>query len=280
MTSASLPPAAPPLIRSRAIRVGLYAASALFAFIWGFWLVSVPEAVLLLHVDAARARSPWAVEVKGFKKGLFYSIHADEVSVALPGGAGRIAARDLRVGLDLGRLLLLRPGVKVSGELGRGALSASAHRDGPGVRASLALTGASLAGIHLPEGITGDGTVELEATLDPDGRGVARIAVRDLAVERFTTLGFAVPAELFSAGRAQLVHEGGVLTIESCVLEGQEAFARLSGTVRGTLVNLSLELTTSERVERENSAVIFLKQYERSPHSYVVPLRFDAARFR
>ena len=86
-------------------------------------------------------------------------------------------------------------------------------------------------------------------------------------------MGVPVPLDLFSSAKGKAVVTGDLVTVESLGFQGEGLYARLSGTVKGNKTTMQLEILPERGAEKQFPMILLLKQYEKSPGRYVIPLR-------
>lgn len=257
-------------MKNKALWCAALTLPGLAALVLGLWLVAVPEETMLGAIY--RSVGP-GIEIRfnGFKKGLFYSVSADSVSITRS-DMEIIEVTNVSARLKPLHLFLLKAVVSFEGTLAGGKLTGRAEVDRQRV-VHLTVTGADVSKLSALEalGIRGRGKLEISARM----QGIyaeARLSIKEAEFEPFEIFGVPAPLNMFHTVRAALSFTGETLAINSLTLEGDDIFTRVKGSLRGR------ELVASAEIMPEPGSAIskllgpLLERYKVSPGYYVVPL--------
>ena len=218
----------------------LWTVGALAALVWGAWLIVIPADMIKSRAEAEMKNGQVTVELKGLRKGLFYSVRVEAVDIVMKDEV-IASAYDVIVLPDWAGLFMLKPRAKVSGYLGGGefhvlvtagqrTFSLRADEVSLGELNLFALTGQRISGL-----------VDLEADV-LEGSGTARLTVKDIRAIGVEVQGFQVPEDIFHTARGTARIEGMEMEIESLELEGDDIFVRITGRVNAARATLMLDL--------------------------------------
>ncbi len=235
----------------------------------GIWLVVFPEKTLTRLIAGALGGGDLTVDVTGMKKGLFYDFAADTITVRK---AGRpvLTAEKISCRIDLPSLFLIKPALRVDGEIAGGTMHGRMGLRG-GV--DMKVEGARIG--RLPffasAGIDGEGSISGRLALD-NGAGTVRFAIIDARLRPASFEGVKAPLDLFSTGRGALTVAGGTISVTSLSLEGRGIYARLRGNVSGGAIHMTMELMPEKSFIENNPVLALLAAYRDSPGHYSIPI--------
>jgi len=255
------------------IRTAAASVAILLALVWGAWLIAVPGSLIKGKIGASLEGSPVTVEFEGFRKGLFYSIRADGLSISRAGGGtGLLYLEDLRAGLSIPSLFSLSPSIEFSATLAGGRITGSA---GTGGVLIMKAEDVDLSALGLERSITGlraGGKAWLEANA-ADGSGEVRFRVTGIEFLPYRYMGFSLPLDLLKKARGLVLIENGMVRVESATFEGEGIYARIKGSAGGGRVDMRLELMPSAELENSQPYFRLLQQYRVTSGRYEIPIK-------
>lgn len=242
-----------------------------FALIWGLWFIALPEGLIVETVSEQAGRGGLAVEVEGFKKGLFYNFVAERISIK-KSGRRLLLVSDVSGRLDLLRLPLLKAVFPFEGAIGGGRLSGRATIRRRHYGAHMTLTHSRMEELDIASlaGIRGTGIVSAEVTV----RGIAgdiKFSVKEAKFEPITLNNIPLPLNMFHTVRGAASFRGRRIDIKSLSFEGEGIFARAKGTLNGGAADMTLEVMPEGAMDTILSALI--SAYRVSPGYYEVPIK-------
>lgn len=232
------------------------------AFIWGLWLVALPERLFLemLDLGGAAGDSQISLEPRGFKKGLFYNFRIEELEIK------RAGRRALVINGISGSI---RPGLKISvpfsGTVEGGVLNGLLIVGKNQRRLTLNIVNAGISDI-LPGS---RGTLNAEAFIDGNA-GEVKFSITGAEIKPGSLYEIQIPVK-FHTARGALVIAGDKLEVKSVSLEGERLYARLKGSYTGGADStLELELMPEDP---SDPVFAFAGRYKVAPGFYRIPLK-------
>jgi len=272
-------------------KVAIVAVTFIFA-VSGIWLVAVPEGLIVDLVEDSLNRHDLYLRAEGLKKGLFYNFRVERVSLNRRGiNNGRgvqkgsqdfpgysdetlLTFNNLDASVDLLSLLRLSPVINLrcilNGGIVRGRLGITGRANfiriyGDGIR---------IGGIPFLKriGINGEGS--LSGNLWYSNReGEAKFSVASARLENLSYGGVSLPLQLFHDIRGVIVINGETINLKSFTLDGNGAYARLSGNIKGSDLDINIELMTDSSLKQGPILEWMLRTYRVSPGYYVIPVK-------
>lgn len=251
----------------------LIALAVLFAFVWGAWFVAIPTDVIFQRVEATLRRGETAVGFTGCRKGLFYSVRCEAIDVRVSGNrvfsVSNVSAR-----LRFLPLLTLKAVVPLRASAGGGEITGSAELTRQGYRIAAEAAGVEIEklGLYPLTGLNLSGALKVDVFFE-DGSGKARFSVDRAEFESPSLFGFKLPLELFHQVRGALLLNYGKVEIESLALEGEDIYARVTGSLKGGNADLKLELMPEGDTFPDPMYDTLLQRYRVSRGHYVIPVK-------
>lgn len=265
---------------------------ALFFFIAGLWLVAVPSGVIRnLIEDSANKAPDFYLRVEGLRKGFFFNIEAEK-ALLKKGEAGGLRDEALLIfsGIEAHinplSLLRLNPEIEFVCKLNSGRVSGKIKIFSRAMR--IEGDGISIKGLRPLEisGIQGSGSLSGFLWLE-DMKGGTRFSVKDMKLKSAAfssgiimgfkgsnaSGGIELPLELFDSMRGEVLFGNNEVDVKSFAVEGKGIYARARGGMRGSNVNMDLELMTDSSFKSEPLLRMMLGRYMISPGYYLIPLR-------
>lgn len=241
----------------------------------GLWLVAVPEAWIIRHMEDALGRQGMKVRIMGFSKGLLYNFSVGQMHVSTEKDFPIVSVNDLHAGIDFLSFLKFKPQLDFSGSVndGRvyGVIGLRGQGTGGGRTINVNGDGININGIPALErfGVRGDGNLGFDLHL-MDDTGEARFSIREARFEgAFSGVDF-LPLDLFQSVRGTLTIEK-TITVKSLTLEGRGVYARVNGNIKGNSLNMKIELMMDSSFGLEPVLAKVLGEYRVSPGYYVIP---------
>lgn len=243
------------------------------------WFVAIPESLIADVVENALGGEYLSLRTEGLQKGFFYSFGAERILLKKRGtGEGQdttlLVFSDVKGRFDFGSLLKLRPEVKFHGSMGGGEVTGYVRLTG-NERLVLEAGDVSINGMPLfePLGIYGDGMLSGTIVVS-DNTAELKFAVRDVNLKSATLGGVFLPLDLFRDMKGAVsVRSDNTAEVRSFAMSGTGIYARVKGTVKGSEMNMSLELMTDSSFPQGPLFLMMLDRYKVSPGYYVVPLK-------
>lgn len=245
----------------------------LAALVWASWLVAVPASMLESMVEENLKRGALHADLVGFKKGLFLSFSSEALDVN-KSGERLFSVEDLRGRLELLQSLKrMKAVIAFKGSMGGGGLRGTLRIKGKSYSLDLALEGADLEKLGLFEhtGLKGSGALSAEAHM-ADNAGDVRFSVTDARLKPMNISGKPIPLNMFHTVRGALNIKGREIEVKSVSLEGKGLYARASGTIRGGMLDMTLELMPEAEADLVMSVVA--GRYRVSKGHYKIPVRW------
>ncbi|MBU2623521.1 MAG: type II secretion system protein GspN [Proteobacteria bacterium] len=246
----------------------------------GLWLVVVPEALIISHMEAALGRQGIKLRIMGFSKGLLYNFSVGQIHVSTEKDFPIVIVSDLHAGIDFLSLLKFKPQLDFSGGVSGGRVYGVIDLRGQGTGGGRTINvngdGININGIPALErfGVRGNGNLGFDLHL-MDDTGEARFSIREARFEgAFSGVDF-LPLDLFQSVRGALTIKK-TITVKSLTLEGRGVYSRINGNINGNSVDMNIELMVDSSFELEPVLAEVLGSYRVSPGYYVIPFSHAA----
>ncbi len=251
-----------------------FLVGCLFAvlFVFGLWIIVVPESLLAGLIQGAMHDSNIRIEAADVRKGLFFDFTCQGI---------RLMKNDIKlIGLEhvSGKInplsiLMLRLNAHFHGETAGGRIKGTIDLFRGKNHVDIAVTDANVSGMPFFAllGIEGKGILSGDLKIE-DVRGDIRFSVRDAQLESGSLGGVALPLEVFSDARGAMTVQGNSLRITSFAMEGTGIYARLSGNITGVKMNLMMELMPEKTFKDSNLLFLLIERYRSSPGHYSIPI--------
>jgi type II secretion system protein N len=248
----------------------LYLILFIPVFIILVWFFAVPEELIRSRIEDAisvAGQGKVTASLKGFKKGLFLTVHADSLDLDLD-GTPALTISNIAGCFKASYLIKRQIAFSFRGNIGTGNINSLLTYPANG---KIEVEKADLNDIpyltHL--GIKTNGHVSAAILLKNDGAQVA-FQVPDMDLRESTIL---IPfINSFHRIHGALSVSGNDIKLESVSLEGDKGYARLKGDIRNNIMDLRLELMPAmEKLSSVESMLI--GKYIISPGYYVLPIK-------
>jgi type II secretion system protein N len=244
---------------------------------WMLWLV-FPESSIQTIIEDSVADSPFLLEAHGLSKGFFYTMSIDELLLKNRGRElGEL--KDIHGRIDPLFLPLLQLRMSLKGSVSRGNVSGTLNFTRNGTSGELEFGNVEFGEVSLLQfvGIKGKGAVSGRVTLNAGG-GHAEFVSNDAVFEQAEFSGVRVPLNIFHRVTGALDVHGNTVEIASLSLQGKDIHARLKGSIRDTVMDISMELMPGKSYTENPFVLAGLESFKISPGYYMIPLkRVDGA---
>lgn len=259
------------------VKIAAFALAATLLLLAGVWLIVLPETYLGDLIGSSLQRPDLQVEMSGFRKGLFYDLSANRMSV-VKDGKELLAVENVRGRINPLSLFLLRFDMHFSASLGNGVISGRANLVRGRRNILVTVRDAELNAVPFFGllGINGSGMLSGTAGMD-DKSGEVRFDIADAKFGSGTFGGIAVPLHFFRSARGALSLTGGNVSVTSFALEGADIYARIKGQISAGKMNLTMEVMPKPAFLEKNPAIALLERYKVSPGYYAIPVSGDIA---
>lgn len=248
--------------------LALAAVPFLFLFFW----MAFPAASIQSIIEDSLSDSTITGEVRGLKKGLFYTITVESVALK-NSGEELVAFENIRSRINPFGLIRMRLDVSVSGGTGSGTILGNAILSRTRLQAKLDFQGVEMKEMQFLRrtGIHGAGTISGRLLLTGD-KGQAEFATSNAVFEPADFSGIKVPMNFFDRVTGSLSIEGSAIEVTSITLNGNDIYARLKGLIRNGGADLTMELMPGGSFLENPLFSIQLDRYKVSPGYYVIPV--------
>ena len=243
------------------------------------WFVAIPESLIADLVENALGREYLYLKTEGVKKGLFYDFGAERILLKKKGSGGEadtplLVFSDVKGRVEMLSLFMLRPELRFHGSMSGGDVTGFVRLTGSD---SLVIEAGnvSINGLPLfePLGIYGDGILS-GSILVRNNVAELKFSVRDVNLKSTTLGGVFLPLDLFRDIKgAVMINNDNTAEVRSFAMTGTGIYARVKGTIRGSEMNMSLELMTDSSFAQGALFMMILERYRVSPGYYLVPLK-------
>jgi len=234
-----------------------------------------------------------ALEVTGFKKGFFYTLHVERASLkirtphgsqppASPPGEGPgegpafVIVQNLDITPDMLSFLKLSPRFNFSGQVGQGRMRGAAAREHGGVTAMV--HGEQIDVGSLPilaqAGIYGEGRLAFDFRWK-ESRGEFVFSADEARLSGVFAGNSAIPMNFFKSVKG-LLTLGNTITVNSLTLEGSGVYVRIKGEIREGSLDGRAEVMVDASFPQYPMLKSLLERYTVSPGYYIIPFSHAA----
>ncbi len=258
----------------------LYLAISIPVFIVLIWFFAVPDSLIKTIIEDSisnRGRPKTDISIKGLKKGLFFTVHVDNVKLNIDNTPALIIT-DISSKLNPLQLFRKQLAFSVKGKIGTGnfkgyfRLPVRPGESDESEKGNLKIDNVELSAVpYLASvGIEGKGLISAELNLKNNTVDVS-FKIPDANIKG-SVGGMPLPIiSSFHKIQGAFSLEGNVIRIKSISLEGDRGYARLKGNITNEYMNLVLELMPyADELKAVESMLI--GQYQISPGHYVIPI--------
>lgn len=261
------------------MKLAAFIIAGLAFFIIAAWMVAVPEQLILDVADSALGGTPVAIRPEGFRKAPLFGFSAEKAAILRRQGRQPLAVFGPVSGrISLLSILELRPGLDLEGKAGAGVVKG---RVGLTREKEIEINGEGIPLQAIPAlteaGIQGDGTLSFKLR-SAGGRSEVQLKIQDARLKDVVMEGAFLPLSLARTAQGSIVLEKDVLNVKSVTLEGSGVHARLTGSVKGSSMDLDLELSVDATFRSGAAILALLESYRVSPGNYRIPVRTGVRR--
>jgi type II secretion system protein N len=252
----------------------IIAVAAVPLLFWMVW-ISFPSSSLQTIIEDSVPEGPFSIEVQGLKKGLFYTVDIARLTLKDPQNEfvsfdniyGRVNPFDL---------LLLRLDLSVRGHIRDGNISGHVTFTKSRINGGIHFFGIRLGDLQFLQraGISGTGTLAGSFILK-DNTGHLDFITKDADFEQAYFSGVRVPLNFFHTVSGALDIQDNAVHIAAISLEGKDMYARLKGTIRDDVMDMTMEFMPGESYAENPLVLAGLEPYRVSPGYYMIPVRGD-----
>ncbi len=252
------------------VRKLLYLAISTPVFIVLIWFFAVPDSLIKTIIEDSisnRGRPKTDISIKGLKKGLFFTVHVDNLELNIDNTPALIIT-DISSKFNPLHLLKKQFAFSFKGKIGTGNIEGYFRLPEDG---NLKIDNVELSAVpYLASvGIEGRGLISAELNLKNNTVNVIfKIPDADI---KGSVGGIPLPISSFHKIQGFLSLEGNTITIKSISLEGDKGYARLKGNITNGFMKLVLELMP-DADELKPVESMLIGQYQISPGHYVIPI--------
>ena len=240
--------------------------------LWGLW-IAFPKASIQSIIEGSVSKEKLRLEVKGLKKGLFYNLSIDRLTLK-NSGEEQISFDNIYCRINPLSLMTLRLNVSFDGSTAGGNISGRINLTKDKMRVGLDLKKANINDMPLLKrvGIKGTGTLSGKFTAIND-TGHIEFVTEDSRFEPAVFSGTKVPLNFFYSIKGSIDIKGSIINVVSIVLEGRDIYARLKGVIKDTVTDLEIELMPGISFVENPLFLYELEKYKVSPGYYVIPIK-------
>jgi type II secretion system protein N len=252
----------------------LIALTAIPVIFWGIW-IAVPETSIQSIIENSISSNKLSLEVKGVKKGLFYNLSVDNLTLK-SSGEQLVSLTNIHSRVNPLSLIMLRLNLSFNGGIGGGTISGHTSLIKNKMQIGLDIKKANISDIPLFKliGVQGTGTISGRLTM-VDDTGHVEFVAKDSSFEPAIFSGVKVPLNFFHITRGSIDIKENIINVISVALEGKDIYARLKGVVKDAVMDLNMELMPGMSFIENPLFLAGLEKYKISPGYYVIPVKRD-----
>jgi len=251
------------------IVIALIAVPIIF---WGIW-IAFPKTSIQSIIEDSLGSERLTLEVKGFRKGLFYSLSGDRLALKRS-GEEQISLSEIRGRINPLSLVVMRLNLSFDGNMGGGNISGILDVSRNKTRIEMNIKKARINEMPLFKvaGLQGTGIISGRLKM-ADGTGHVEFITKDSRFDPAIFSGITVPLDLFDTIRGSMDIKGNIIDVVSISLEGKDIYARLKGVIRGDAMDLHMEIMPGVSFIENPLFHGGFERYEISPGYYVIPVK-------
>ncbi len=248
------------------------AVIAVVLIVWAVW-IAFPVSAMQSMIDGILHNRDLSIRIDGLKKGFFYRLHADRITLANTGGA-LLLLDSVDARINPLSFIVLRIDLSAQGRIGEGSFHADASFSRKVRAVNVDFGQARLKDIQFLTigGIQGNGIVSGNISLSGQ-RWHISFSVSDAEIEPVMHGDVMVPLNFFHTVKGAMNGAGNTIDITSVSLEGRNIFARLKGLIRGNLMDLRMEVMPEKALLENPLFLAHIERYQVSPGYYVIPVK-------
>jgi type II secretion system protein N len=238
----------------------------------GLWHIAIPDRVILHLFNRALEPQGLSAEMTGIKKGFFFSFISDRLKIQ-KSGITLISVENVHYKIDFFSLLNLRLSFLLSGDLGKGKITARSDLLWREKIVNIKIEKAEIEGNALlsAAGTAGSGLFSGDLKII-NNSGEFSFSLTNAKFQPSSFGGIPLPLEFISDAKGLFSLNSDDTEIKSLTLEGDGIFVRIKGKVASSMVDLNIELMPERSFMEKNPIFYLLEQYRISPGYYVIPI--------
>lgn len=250
----------------------LIALVAILVIFYGIWVV-FPKTSIQSIIEDSMSHHKLSLEVEGLKKGLFYNLRVDRLTLKNP-EEEYLSIDDIHIRINPLSLILLRLNLSFDGDMGGGNIlgSMSLAKNNKYIKINIEEADIGVIPLLQLAGIQARGTISGRFTMRDDA-GHVEFFTEDAMFETAVFSGIAVPLNLFHTAKGSMDINGNTINIVSFSLEGEDIYARLKGAIKDGAVDLNMELMPGRSFIENPLFLGGLEKYKISPGYYIIPIK-------
>ncbi len=223
------------------------------------------------------------IKLVGFKKGLFYTLRAEQGLVLYSGAeissssASQeikpiIVIQDINVTPDLHSLLELTPRLNFSGQINHGTINGTITEEQRGMALHIDGENIQINGLPIIEkiGVYGDGNLMFNFQRN-HRKGEIIFSIDNAMLKGALTGISALPLHSFRNVKGLLTIGDASIAVNSLTLEGKGIYSRIKGLIRESNFDGNIEIMMDSSFELYPTLKSLLAQYKVSEGFYVIP---------
>lgn len=265
------------------LRNFLYPAIGIPVFIILLWSLAIPDSFIKNTVEEAISgfgKSGISASLKGVRKGIFFSVHADSLEMDIDGKTA-LKITDISGRINFLHFFKRQFAFSVRGKIGTGVIEGffklplrfvgAGKPDGAG-QGSLKIKDAELDSVPYlaSAGLEARGLVSADLSLKNNTLDVT-FKAPDADIHG-SVKGVTLPVKSFHKIQGALSMKENSIRIKSISLEADRGYARIKGDVTGGIMNLVLELMPSAN-ELSSMESALISRYQISPGYFIIPIK-------
>ncbi len=242
------------------------------AFVFGIWIIAVPESLLTGLIEGAIHDNNIRIETADVRKGIFFDFTCSSILLR-KNGKTLIAFDNVTGRINPLSLLTLRLNAHFHGGSGGGSVAGTIDLFRGKSHIDIAVTDADVSAMPFFAllGIEGKGVLTGALKIE-NARGDITFSIKDARFGAGSFGGVMVPLDAFTGARGAMTIAANSVRITSFALEGSGIYARLRGDITGGKMDLTMELMPEKSFKDSNFIFLALEKYKDSPGHYSIPI--------
>lgn len=255
------------------LKIFLISISSISGFIFLFWLIVIPEGLIIDMIEGSIKGENVRIGIEGFKKGLFYNFRIGNLLLNKSNDT-LVSIEDVSGRINPLFFFIMRLDLSFHGNIGDGTILGNINLSRNKNHISLNINSVSIDNIPLLRviGIKGKGVLSGEFRLK-NSQGDLKFFIKDAQLENTSLSGFPAPFSFFNSIKGTMVIKGDLIEVNSISFEGKDIYARAKGSVQGNNLDIKLELMPEASFTGESYIFTIIGNYKVSPGYYVIPIK-------
>jgi type II secretion system protein N len=260
------------------VRKLLYIAAGVPVFIILAWYFAVPDSLIKSNLEDSisnNGKLDASASIKGLKKGLFFTVHADSLELNI-NKTSAVTITDIKVKINPLYLLKKYFVFSVKAKIREGDIEGSFKLPVRLGESDKSETGAlKIDNVNISDipylasaGVKGSGMISAVLNLK---NNIAEVTFKipDADIQA-TLMGMPLPLSSFHKIQGAFQMENNIIRVTTISLEGDRGYARLKGDITNGVMNLVLEIMPA--ADELKPIESMLGKYQISPGYYVIPI--------